>query len=129
MKKDTNYLINYELEKIEYNKNSLVKNAAIFGAGLVVVGLGTTGTLYFGNAIIEALQSKEALTYGLYTMNQLKGSGLGLSILGTVGGGVLSYKFGKETSSDIKSIKESKHEIKMLKLEQKRKEQQENDYR
>ena len=69
------------------------------------------------------------MTFGSYTFSQLKGSGAFISGLVTIGGAYGVFANGKNVAESVRDHIDTKKDIKVLKLEQKRKEQQENNYR
>jgi hypothetical protein len=105
-------------KKIADNKKESAKHLAFLGGSVAVITLGSLGTLHFGKSLIEAIQSGNAITYGTLVLSKFQESGLGLSIISTVGGTAGAIYNGKVSIEEIQRIKKSKEKIKELESEE-----------
>jgi hypothetical protein len=129
MRNDLERKIERKENNLKITDEELIKQAAFLGLSAGIVVAGAFGTIHFGQAFYEALTSDVPMTFGSYTFSQLKGSGAFISGLVTIGGSYGVFANGKNVAESVIDHIDTKKDIKVLKLEQKRQEQQENDYR
>ena len=93
---------------ITIDKENIIKGAVFIGASAVVFGLGTYGAVTVTKGLIERITSGESLTVRSYFGTELQKSGISLSAIAMVLGGIGLYKNTKNTIESVKELKKDK---------------------